>query len=161
MIRKDFAALALAGAAVALSASSGLAQPAEASAASSLPSASAEQPSKVRPGLWRYSSKVSIFGGKTEEKCLKREEIERFLFNPCNSHHICTYPVKQVGNGRLHLEGQWVEKKKGTRIPVTADGTYTPTTLAMDAHVKVLGGISVSGTIKGTWLADTCPAGAK
>ena len=151
MIRTVLAALALAGAGLALAAPATFAQPA----------AAADGASKVRPGLWRYESKVSIFGGKTETKCLKREEIERFLFNPCNSHHICTYPVKQIGNGHMHLEGQWVEKKGGGKIPVTADGTYTATTVNMDAHIKVLGGIPVSGTIKGTWLSVPCPAGSK
>lgn len=141
--------LALAAAGLALTASTGAAQ------------AQPEPDTKVRPGYWRYETKVSIFGGSSETKCLKREEIERFLFNPCNRHHICTYPVKQVGNGKLHLEGQWVKKKNGGKpIPVAADGTYTPTTLNMTARVKVLG-MNVTGQIHGTWISDSCPAGAK
>jgi hypothetical protein len=152
MIRNALVALALTGAALALSVSAtpSAAQPQGASEAG-----------KVRPGYWRYSTKVSIFGGSTENKCLRKDEIERFLFNPCNHHHVCTYPVKQIGNGRLHLEGQWVEKKKGTKIPVTADGNYAEKSLAMTAHIKIFGGIPVSGQIQGTWLSDTCPPGAK
>jgi hypothetical protein len=161
MIRKVLAALTLAGVGMILSAPVA-AQPAQAAPEAAAPSAAqAELPTKVRPGYWSYSTKVSIFGGGSETKCLKAAEIEKFLFNPCNHHHVCTYPVRQVGNGRLHLEGEWVEKKKGGRIPVTADGTYTPTTLKMTAHVKVLGGLSVSGQIDGKWLSDTCPVGTK
>jgi hypothetical protein len=152
MIRHALTALALTGAGLVMAASPSAAQPHP---------AGPEPATKVRPGYWRYETKVSIFGGGSETKCLKAAEIERFMFNPCNSHHNCTYPVKQVGGGRMHLEGQWVEKKKGTKIPITADGTYTQTTLAMTAHIKILGGIPVTGQIKGTWLSDSCPPGAK
>ena len=155
MIRNALAALALTGAGLVMAASPSAAQPRPPQAPA------AGEASKVRPGYWRYNTKVSILGGKSEMKCLRKEEIERFLFNPCNSHHVCTYPVKQIGGGRMHLEGQWVEKKKGTRIPVTADGTYTPTTIAMTAHIKILGGIPVSGQIQGQWVSDACPPGAK
>ena len=151
MIRNALAALALTGAGLAMATSPSAAQP----------QGPVAEATKVRPGYWRYTTKVSIFGGSTENKCLRKEEIERFLFNPCNHHHVCTYPVKQIGGGRLHLEGQWVEKKKGTRIPVTADGSYTPTTINMTARIKILGGIPVSGQIQGAFISDTCPPGAK
>jgi len=116
-------------------------------------------PSGVLPGYWEYTAKVAIFPVDTEHRCLKADEIEQFLFHPCTKKYRCTYPVKQVGAGKVKLDGTWVDRKSRT-AKVKADGTYTPTTVKMKANVRTIHGLGVSGSINAKRISGTCPAGA-
>jgi hypothetical protein len=145
MNRVRFRALALAATALALPLIAG-------------PAASRAQtkPTGVLPGYWEYQAKVAIIPVSKEYKCLKADEIENFLFNPCTRHYKCTYPVKEVGDGKVKLDGTWTDKK-GREAKVKADGTYTPTQVKLKANVKTIHGLGVAGSITARRISDTCP----
>lgn len=122
-------------------------------------SAQAQSESEVRPGYWKYTAKIGFIPVSTQYKCLKKDEIDRFLFNPCTRHYKCTYPTKTVSDGKVALKGVWVDKR-GREAPVTASGTYTDTSVKLNAHVRTINGIPLSGVMEGTWQAASCPAGS-
>lgn len=113
--------------------------------------------SGVLPGLWEYRAKVFGVNVDTERRCLTEDKIETFLFNPCNKHHRCSYPTKVVKDGKVTLDGVWVDKR-GRQAKVRANGNYTPTTMSMRANVRTITGIPLSGTFSARRLAETCPA---
>lgn len=123
------------------------------------PVASQSKPTGVLPGYWEYSAKVALIPAGKEYKCLKADEIEQFLFHPCTRRFKCSYPVKQVGDGKVKLDGVWLDKKSRP-AKVKAEGTYTATTVKLKANVKTIHGITVPGSISAKRVSDTCPAAA-
>ena len=111
----------------------------------------------ILPGYWEYSAK--LFGvGKLQRKCLQRDEVEDFLTRPCNRHYTCVYPTKQVGGGKLKLDGYW-QNKEGKRATVHASGDYRPKSFNIKANGKAIGGIPFVASMDAKWLAAECPAG--
>lgn len=109
----------------------------------------------VLPGYWEYSTKV--FGiGKAQRRCLKAEEVEDFLTKPCNRHYTCVYPTKQVGNGKLLLQGYW-QNKEGKRATVKATGAYQAKAFHINASGSAIGGIPFVASMDAKWLGETCP----
>lgn len=115
---------------------------------------------RVLPGSWEYRARVAIFPVSKEYRCLNAEEIEDFLFHPCTRKYRCTYPLKQVGDGRVKLDGTWVDRKQRV-AKVRAEGTYTLTSLNMRANVVTIHGFPVSGSITARRIGDSCPAAAQ
>ena len=118
--------------------------------------ANAEQ-DKIRPGYWEYAYKVAGIRVSTEKKCIKPNEIDKAFFQgPCNRHHRCEYPVKQVENGKAQFDGTWTDKR-GRVARVKADGTYTETRFDLKARGTTTTGIPMSVTMNAKWLG-ACPA---
>jgi Protein of unknown function (DUF3617) len=81
------------------------------------------------------------------------------LQGPSNAHYACTYPVREVGDGRLSLKGTCVEKH-GQVAEITAQGTYEPTAFQLTAHLHTrIAGVPLSGvgTTQAHRLSETCP----
>ena len=118
----------------------------------------ADNVEKVRPGYWEYAYKVAGIRVSTERKCVKPNEIDKVFFaGPCNHHHKCVYPVREIGGGKAKFDGTWTDKR-GRVAKVKADGTYTDTTFNLKAKGNTTTGIPLSVTMNAKWLGETCPA---
>ena len=123
--------------------------------------ASAQAPDKVRPGYWEYAYRVAGIRVSEEHKCVKPSEIDKVFFaGPCNRHHKCVYPVREIGNGQARYEGTWTDKR-GRVAKIKASGTYTETHFRLKASGRTTTGIPMAATMDAKWVAPTCPAGAK
>ena len=113
----------------------------------------------ILPGLWKYSAKV-LFGIAEVEggrRCLKAEEVEKFIAFPGNRHYKCEYDRKTVANGRVDMQGACVDKK-GRRAPIRARGTYTPENFRLNINLRTTNGIPLSGVMTAQRVSATCPA---
>lgn len=114
-------------------------------------------PKTILPGYWEYKTKVLGLTVDNKKKCLKAEEVEDFLTKPCNRHHTCVYPVKEIGDGKLLLDGYW-QDKKGRRAKVHATGVYEPKSFSVQARGTSTQGIPIGATLEAKWLSATCPS---
>jgi len=125
-------------------------------AASAIP-AMADNAEAVRPGLWEYTYKVAGIRVGSEKKCIKPNEIDKVFFaGPCNHHHKCVYPVREVGNGKARYVGTWTDKR-GRVANIKAEGTYSDTTLKLNARGTTTTGIPMAVTMNAKWVG-ACPA---
>jgi hypothetical protein len=114
--------------------------------------ASADNVEKIRPGQWEYTYKVAGIKVGSEKKCIKPNEIDKVFFaGPCNHHHRCEYPVREVGNGKAKYDGTWTDKR-GRVAKIKADGTYTDTTLNLKAKGTTTTGIPMAVTMNAKWI---------
>ena len=58
--------------------------------------------------------------------------MEKFFSGPSNRHYTCTYPSRTYENGVIHMAGTCIDKK-GRKIGVEVNGTYTPTSFELRA----------------------------
>lgn len=92
------------------------------------------------PGRWEYKYRILLIPAGTEYWCLKPAEVRRAFEGPCNRHHTCTYPVREAADGRIRLQGTWVDKR-GRTAPVSGEGTYGPTTIALSFSGRTIHGL--------------------
>ena len=119
--------------------------------------AAAANAEKIRPGYWEYAYKIAGIRVSTEKKCIKPEEIDKVFFaGPCNHHHRCEYPVREVADGKARFDGTWTDKR-GRVARVKADGTYTDTRFDLKAKGTTTTGIPMSVTMNAKWIG-ACPA---
>lgn len=122
--------------------------------------ASAQNAEKVRPGYWEYAYRIAGIKVSTEHKCVKPSEIDKVFFaGPCNRHHKCVYPVREIGDGKARYEGTWTDKR-GRVATIKASGTYTDTNFKLKASGRTTTGIPMAVTMDAKWVGATCPAGA-
>lgn len=112
----------------------------------------------ILPGYWEYKTKVIGLTVDSKKRCVKEDEIDDFLSKPCNRHHTCVYPVKQIGGGKIYLDGYW-QNKEGSRAKVKAKGTYEPRKFTLSASGTSTQGIPIGATLQAKWLGAQCPAG--
>lgn len=114
------------------------------------------------PGLWEYRTSLAGMGGKAEQKCLSKAEIDKFLTDPSNRRYDCDYTTREVGGGRVRLEGVCTSRKHAEqKIGVSLKGAYTPTTISMKgvAKPRIVGlELPVSASVAAERVGD-CPAG--
>ena len=135
-----------------LLAAAALAVLADAAAASA-----AETP--ILPGLWKYSARVLLGIAEVEggRRCIKADEVERFMAFPGNRHYKCEYSKKTIANGRVEMQGACVDKK-GRRAPIRAQGAYTPENFRLNINLRTTNGIPLSGVMTAQRVSATCPA---
>lgn len=136
-----------------------LAAPALVALALAVP-AHAETP--IAPGYWETTSQVisPIPTKKTEKRCIREEDVEKFIGGAPNRHYTCTYPTREISGGRIRLVGS-CKTKNSAPVPVTGQGTYTRDSLRLDARIQAkLGGLTVPvhARTSGKRIADACPA---
>ncbi len=125
-----------------------------------LPALAGDPPDKIRPGYWEYAYKVLGITVSTEYKCVKPSEIDKVFFaGPCNHHHRCEYPVREIGDGKARFEGTWTDKR-GRVAHVKADGSYTDTRFDLKASGTTTTGIPMAVTMNAKWVSDKCPSAA-
>jgi hypothetical protein len=96
---------------------------------------------------------------KVERKCFTVADISGFLEGPSNGHYTCTYPVRDVGDGRLSVEGTCVETR-GQVAQIKARGVYGPTAFHLTAELRTkIAGVplNASGVTDARRLGDVCP----
>jgi hypothetical protein len=113
------------------------------------------------PGYWELQDTwVFVFHfHKSERKCFTAADIGNVLKGPSNAHYTCTYPQRQVGDGRLSLTGTCVETH-GQVAQIKAEGSYEPTAFQLKAELRTrIAGIPLKGTgaTVARRLSDTCP----
>ena len=117
----------------------------------------------IAPGYWETTSRIisPIPTTKTEKKCIRPEDIDKFIGGAPNRHYTCTYPTREVANGRIRLAGS-CKTKNSAPVPITGEGVFTRDTLRLDARVKAkLGGLNVPvhARTEARRIGDTCPTG--
>jgi hypothetical protein len=124
----------------------------------------ARQPATpIKPGYWESTSQVTSpfpAGGKTERKCIKAEDIDKFMGGAPNRHYTCTYPTKVISGGKIKLEGT-CQTKNSDPVPVSGEGTYTPDSFDLDARISAsVGGVTlpIRAKTSARRIADACPA---
>jgi hypothetical protein len=118
--------------------------------------------SAISPGYWETTSKVTspFPTRKTERRCIKPQDVAKFMQGTINHIYTCTYPIKRVGGGKIHLEGT-CSTRDGAPIPISGDGAFTGDTLHIDARISPqIGGLSipVKASTDAKRLGDECPA---
>jgi len=115
----------------------------------------------ILPGYWESTNRLlsPIRTKETEKRCITPEEVAKFMMGPSNRHYACTYPVKSFAGGKILLRGQCVSKK-GRKVAVSGEGTFSPTTFKLTATVATeFAGIPISGraSTEAHRISDTCP----
>ncbi|MGI4817858.1 MAG: DUF3617 domain-containing protein [Janthinobacterium lividum] len=128
-------------------------------APASAPQAQAAR-SEVLPGYWEYTT--SVLGVRdTEQKCVRPSEINRFFGGLSTRKWQCTYPVREVGNGRTRFEGS-CQDRKGRRINVRLNGTYQQESFRFNGGAQLSRGTPyIPASITARRIAAQCPANAE
>lgn len=116
--------------------------------------------SEVLPGYWEYTT--SVLGVRdTEQKCVRPSEINRFFGGLSTRKWQCTYPVREVGNGRTRFEGS-CQDRKGRRINVRLNGTYQQESFRFNGGAQLSRGTPyIPASITARRIAAQCPANAE
>ena len=115
----------------------------------------------ISPGYWETTSKVTspFPTQKTEKRCIKPADVAKFMEGKINHIYTCTYPTKQVGDGKIRLIGSCATKD-GAPVPIQGEGVFTSDTMHIDARVSLqVGGLSVPvhASTDARKLGETCP----
>ena len=115
----------------------------------------------ISPGYWETTSKVTspFPTSKTEKRCIKPADVTKFMEGKINHIYTCTYPTKEVGGGKIKLQGSCATKD-GPPVPISGDGAFTSDTMHIDARVSLsIGGLSVpvKASTDAKRLGDVCP----
>jgi hypothetical protein len=113
----------------------------------------------IEPGYWDVTTKVEPMGTKHELRCIRHDQVARFMRGEPNHHTKCTYPVQKMDNGRIELRGV-CQDNSGLGGKVKTEGTYSRTSLHVVAHGTILG-LPVTAHLDAHRIGDKCPAGAK
>ncbi|WP_374570060.1 DUF3617 domain-containing protein [Phenylobacterium sp.] len=122
------------------------------------PAAAAEG---ILPGYWESTNRLlsPIHTKSVEQRCITPEEVTKFMMGPSNHHYTCTYPLKSFEGGRIKLSGECVSKK-GQKVKVAGEGSFTPTTFQLTATVAtdILGiPIAAKASTEAHRISDVCP----
>lgn len=125
------------------------------------PAVAAPAASSIQPGYWETTSQVvSPFRtSKTEKRCIRAEDVEKFIAGSPNHNYTCDYPTKQIGGGKIKLGGS-CKTKHSDPVPISGEGVYTRETLRLDAYVKTkVAGLTVPvhARTTGKRIGDVCP----
>jgi hypothetical protein len=131
-------------------------------ASAALAGSATAQPRAISPGYWETTNKVvSPFpSSKVERRCIRPQDVAKFMEGPSNHIYHCTYPTRIVGDGTIRLKGSCASKD-GKAIPVEGQGTFTDDTFHMDAYVALqLGPMTIPGhaVSDARRLGRECPA---
>jgi hypothetical protein len=116
----------------------------------------------IGPGYWETTSKVTspFPTHKTERRCIRPQDVSKFMEGKINHIYTCTYPTKHVGDGKIRLEGTCATRD-GPAIPITGAGTFTSDSLHLDARIALqVGGLNVPvhASTDARRLGEACPA---
>ena len=122
----------------------------------------AAQPGAIAPGYWETTNQVvsPMRSTKVERRCIRPQDVAKFMEGPSNHIYHCTYPTLVVGAGTIRLKGS-CSTRDGKPIPVSGEGTFSPDTFHMDAQVAAQFGpltIPVHAVTDARRLGPDCPA---
>ena len=116
----------------------------------------------ISPGYWETVSKVTapFPTQKTERRCLKPSDVAKFMEGKINHIYTCTYPTREIGGGKIRLEGTCATRD-GPPVPISGSGTFSSENMHLEARISPqLGGLTipVRAVTDARRLSDTCPA---
>ena len=123
------------------------------------PAHAAEGSHAVLPGYWEYTTSTAFSSPSTDRRCVKPDEIDKFVSGPSNRHYHCTYPTRELSGGKARFVGTCVSKH-GNKYPVSWTGTYAAERFDLHGTVSpnIVGlSLPVSATIAARRIAATCP----
>lgn len=120
--------------------------------------------SAISPGFWETTSKVTspFPTQKTERRCIKPADVTEFMEGKINHIYTCTYPTKEIGAGKIRLQGTCATRD-GPAIPISGQGTFSSDTMHLEARIAPqIGGLTipVRASTDAKRLGDSCPADA-
>ena len=130
------------------------------------PAAAAAQshtgPAQISPGYWEVTTEVTspLPSTKTQQRCIKPEEIAKFMQGPSTRQYTCTYPTREIGGGKIKLQGTCMSRS-GKPMPISGHGTFTSETLDLEAEaVANFAGlpVQVAAQMSAKRLSAACPA---
>ena len=126
---------------------------------------SARAAETIRPGYWESTDRVlsPIRSTKVDRRCIAQKDVERFMTCYINHHYSCVCPEQSYADGQIRYRGICTDHK-GAKVGIVGQGTYTPTTLHLDADVTFhLAGIPITGraSTDAHRIGDDCPAEAE
>jgi hypothetical protein len=129
-------------------------------AAASVPAAA--EPNAIAPGYWETNNQIvsPVHSTKLERRCIRPQDVAKFMEGPSNHIYHCTYPTREIGDGTIRLRGSCATRD-GRPIPVSGEGSFTRDTFHMDAQVAAQLGpmtIPVHAVTDARRLASDCPA---
>ena len=129
-------------------------------APASAPQAQSAAQSAVLPGYWEYTT--SAVGQRdTLQRCVRPSEINRFFGGLSTNKWRCTYPTRVVGNGNARFEGT-CQDRKGRRIAVRLNGTYTETSFSFRGGAQIVRGTPyIPASITARRISAQYPANAE
>jgi hypothetical protein len=115
----------------------------------------------ISPGYWETTSKVTspFPTSKTERRCIKPADVAKFMEGKINHIYTCTYPTKEIGGGKILLEGTCATRD-GPAIPISGSGTFSAEAMHIEARITPkVGGLSipVKASTDAHRLGDACP----
>jgi len=120
------------------------------------------QDTTIFPGYWEYRIKAAGLTVDTQFWCVKPDQVDKFFTGPCNRHHTCVYPVREVGDGKARFEGYWMNDD-GKRANISASGTYTLRQFILRTRAtRGTNGVPIPPlTLEANWRGETCKPGAR
>ena len=90
----------------------------------------------IAPGYWETTNQVvtPLRQTKVERRCIRPNDVAKFMEGPSNHIYRCTYPTRVIAAGTIRLKGSCTTKK-GPPVPVSGEGTFTRDTFRMEARV--------------------------
>ena len=118
--------------------------------------------SAISPGYWETTSRVTspFPTQKTERRCIKPHDVAKFMEGKINHIYTCTYPTRQIADGKIRLEGTCATRD-GPPVPISGSGTFTNDTMHIEARVAPkIGGLTVPihAQTDAKRLGDGCPS---
>ena len=118
--------------------------------------------SAISPGYWETTSKVTspFPTHKTERRCIKPADVAKFMEGKINHIYTCTYPTKEIGGGKMRLEGTCATRD-GPPVPISGSGVFTSDSMHLEARIAPkIGGlvIPIRAVTDARRLGDDCPA---
>ena len=115
----------------------------------------------INPGYWETTSKVTspFPTHKTERRCIKPQDVAKFMEGKINHIYTCTYPTREIAGGKIRLEGSCATRD-GPAVPISGSGTFSSDAMHIDARiVPQIGGLSVPirASTDAKRLSETCP----
>jgi hypothetical protein len=125
-------------------------------------SAAAAQRNAIAPGYWETTNQIvsPVRTTKVERRCIRPQDVAKFMEGPSNHIYHCTYPTRVVGAGSIRLKGSCAAKD-GRPIPVSAEGAFSDDSFHLDARVAAQMGpmtIPVHAVTDARRLGPDCPA---
>ncbi|WP_165837251.1 DUF3617 domain-containing protein [Phenylobacterium hankyongense] len=132
--------------------------------AAAIAAPAAAQPSAIQPGYWETTNRVTspFPTRKVERRCIKPSDVAKFMEGPSNHIYTCTYPTRQIADGKIRLAGS-CKTREGKPVPISGQGVFTSDSFHLDARVETqVGGVTipVRASTDAKRLADACPAEA-
>lgn len=118
----------------------------------------------ISPGYWETTSKVTspFPTKKTERRCIRPADVSKFMEGKINHIYTCTYPTKQIGGGKMRLEGSCATRD-GDPVPISGQGVFTSDSMHLEARIAPqIGGLTVPvhAVTDAKRVSETCPTEA-